>query len=205
MFLQNSAFSWIFQPSITSSVFLFSSTLIPILLFYLAFSTIDSVIRDYRAFLSLGPGGTPSTPHGYLRIKFLSLFALKDRYSPTLQATAPALRGRLRALTARAGPRPTVAGIAPHRQRNQRASPESFAALRAGIEAVAARRRARLKVRTSCLEKHGPGLFVVPAGAWGELTSRQRCGGEACHAHPSDGSLHLTLHPADEAAVLKAG
>jgi hypothetical protein len=25
-----------------------------------------------------------------------------------------------------------------------------------------------------------------------------------CHAHPSDGSLHLTLHPADVAAVLEA-
>jgi Family of unknown function (DUF5519) len=46
---------------------------------------------------------------------------------------------------------------------------------------------------------------VVPAGAWGEFTLGQRCGGEACHAHPSDGSLHLTLHPEDEAVVLKSG
>lgn len=26
-----------------------------------------------------------------------------------------------------------------------------------------------------------------------------------CHAHPSDGSLHMTLHPADAKTVLEAG
>lgn len=27
--------------------------------------------------------------------------------------------------------------------------------------------------------------------------------GEVCHAHPSDGSIHLTLHPTDAAIVLQ--
>ena len=33
------------------------------------------------------------------------------------------------------------------------------------------------------------------------------CGatGEVCHAHPSDGSLHMTLHPADAAIVIENG
>jgi len=30
----------------------------------------------------------------------------------------------------------------------------------------------------------------------------RHCSGEVCHAHPSDGSMHLTLHPADAALVL---
>jgi hypothetical protein len=33
---------------------------------------------DYKAFLSLGPGGTPATPLGYLKIKLLSLLCLRD-------------------------------------------------------------------------------------------------------------------------------
>ncbi|OJK00274.1 hypothetical protein ASPACDRAFT_78180 [Aspergillus aculeatus ATCC 16872] len=34
---------------------------------------------------------------------------------------------------------------------------------------------------------------------------RLTCNGEVCHAHPSDGSLHLTLHPADVKLVLERG
>jgi Family of unknown function (DUF5519) len=184
---------------------LLSSTLLPLLALYTIARLADSIAKDYAIFLSLGPGGTPSTPQGYLRIKFLSLFALKDPYSPTLLAVAPVLQGRLPApLPPRRGPRPQVAGIAPHRQRTQHAPPQAFSALRMSIESLA-RTHPRLISRTSCLEKHGPGLFVLPGGAWGEQTARLRCGGEVCHAHPSDGSLHLTLHPADEAAVLAAG
>lgn len=176
--------------------------MLPIALSYALFHLSTIIITDYRAFLALGPGGTPATPQGYLRIKFLSLFALRDPYSPLNPPTAHSLRGKLAAsLPPRTGPRPIVKGIAPHRQRNQHASPEAFAALRAGIEAIASK-QSRLRMRTSCLEKHGPGLFVVPNGCWGEMTLRQRCGGEVCHAHPSDGSLHLTLHPADAATVL---
>lgn len=35
--------------------------------------------------------------------------------------------------------------------------------------------------------------------------ARRTCRGEICHAHPSDGSMHLTLHLADAKMVLDAG
>src|SRR5579862_5308127 len=40
------------------------------------------VYQDYASFLNLGPGGTPSTFLGYLRITFLRLFALRNPYTP---------------------------------------------------------------------------------------------------------------------------
>jgi hypothetical protein len=35
--------------------------------------------------------------------------------------------------------------------------------------------------------------------------AKRTCSGEICHAHPSDGSMHLTLHPADAKIVLETG
>ena len=218
------------------------------LLTTVALPLLRAVLADYRAFLSLGPGGTPSTPAGYLRIKFLGLFALKDPLAPPdpLPAAAHSAGGRLAragALPTRRGARPEVRGIAPHRQTDQRAPPGAFAALAAALAAAAARRPARLVLGTSCLEGHGPGLFAraappppSPGGEAGPENCEQapggvgarrprgaragrrrrrrraagaratpRCPAEVVHAHPSDGSLHLTLHPADAAAVIRAG
>jgi hypothetical protein len=211
-----------------------------------------AVLADYRAFLSLGPGGTPATPAGYLRIKFLGLFALKDPLAPPAPLPSTPPLGCLAAaagakggggggapLPTRAGARPTVRGIAPHRQTDQRAPAAAFAALAAALAAMAARRPSNLTLGTSCLEGHGPGLFARAAAApdpgpepgepdncskpqltsaLGPLTTlaarsnastlgaraTPRCPAEVCHAHPSDGSLHLTLHPADAAAVMRA-
>lgn len=50
---------------------------------------------------------------------------------------------------------------------------------------------------TSCLEKHGPGLFATHP-----VNRTRHCSAEIMHAHPSDGSMHLTMHPADAALVL---
>ncbi|KAH9845476.1 hypothetical protein Tdes44962_MAKER06602 [Teratosphaeria destructans] len=132
---------------------------------------------DWLAFLSLGPGGTPATILGFLRVELLSLFALHDPYNP--------------------GPTPTRFMGKPGYLVTQKASPEIFERLRAGIEEMG-RSEQGLEIGTSCFEKHGTGLFsVVPA--------KRTCGGEIVHAHPSDGSMHMTLHPADAKEVLAAG
>jgi hypothetical protein len=56
----------------------------------------------------------------------------------------------------------------------------------------------QFRISISAFEKHCPGLFSIkkanPAG-----------NGEVCHAHPSDGSMHMTLHPEDIKTVLEAG
>ncbi|KAL9577088.1 MAG: hypothetical protein Q9212_006599, partial [Teloschistes hypoglaucus] len=66
------------------------------------------VHRDYAAFIALGPGGTPKTPFGYLRISYLRLFTLKDPLTPPpcTAADRPA-QGFLVQLPKRPQPRPS--------------------------------------------------------------------------------------------------
>ena len=160
--------------------------------------TIHHLYHDYQAFIALGPGGTPKTPLGYLRIKAWSFCALSDPYSPS--TTTRLLRGSpgfLTQLPRREGPRPETKGIAPHRQVTQKASTATYDKLVVAINQVGSA-VADLEIGTSCFEKHGAGLFSLSP-------ARSTCKGEICHAHPSDGSLHMTLHPADENMVLEAG
>lgn len=120
------------------------------------------VARDYHDFLSLGPGGTPSTFAGYLRVSCLRLFTLKDPFTPptATPATLPT-DGYLLRLPMRRGPRPKVAGIAPHRQMNQRSTPQVHHALRDALHSFAAVYPTRLRKGTSCFEKHGLALFMA--------------------------------------------
>src|SRR4051812_20164813 len=79
--------------------------------------------KDYRAFLSLGPGGTPATPRGYLKIKFLSLVSIKDTSKPIpIPPHFRPLKGYFNedTIPQRVGSRPEIAGIAPQRQQTQK-------------------------------------------------------------------------------------
>ena len=169
---------------------------------------ISYVHRGYRAYLALGPGGTPSTFCGYLKVSLLGLFAL--RY-PRVPAPVP-LSGyypngylpfssnlpQIECLPKKLGCRPLVSGIAPHRQISHQGPPSVYKALADAITLLSLKHSSRLRLGTSCFEKHGTGLFSL------EVVNRT-CKGEICHAHPSDGSLHLTLHPADAKVVLENG
>lgn len=165
------------------------------------------VHRDFCAFKALGPGGTPSNFAGYVKIKLLSIFAIANPILPVeVPSSMQPQTGYLRHLPPRFGPRPTVEGIAPHRQTSQRPSPAAFNRLVQTVHEFADQHPASLKLGTSCLEKHGPGLFTLcPTPAVISRTGARNCSGEICHSHPSDGSTHLTLHPADAAILLEAG
>ncbi|KAI9779121.1 MAG: hypothetical protein M1816_003744 [Peltula sp. TS41687] len=179
----------------------------PILLLFLllpALLTLSHYIyKDYQFFLSLGAGGTPSTVRGWLWITFLRLFAHRDPYSPSTLRSHPAQpKGYFQTtqgtLPSRPGPRPTVAGIAPQRQLTQQGTQEIFSLLSAAILGVATANAETLTVDTSCFEKHSTGLFSRDP-------IQHSCDGEICHVHPSDGSLHLTLHPDDIRVLLLTG
>ena len=120
------------------------------------------VVRDYHDFLSLGPGGTPSTFAGYLRVSYLRLFTLKDPFTPpTLTPATLPTDGYLLRLPTRAGPRPKVAGIAPHRQLNQKSTPRDHQLLRDALHSLAAIYPSILRKGNSCFEKHGLALFMA--------------------------------------------
>lgn len=153
---------------------------------------------DYRKYLALGPGGTPASITGYLRVTVLGFFALRNPYEPPQVPRYMAQKqGFLTSLPKREGVRPKTFGIAPHRQISQTAAPSIFASLSTAIRTIA-QENDGLVEGTSCFEKHGSAIFSVNP-------QRRTCRGEICHAHPSDGSLHLTLHPADAKVMLKAG
>ena len=157
-----------------------------------------SLYQDYRAFKALGPGGTPSTVRGFLRVHTLSYFRIRNPYNPSSRSLSPTCPpGYLTGLSHRGGPRPKTKGIAPHRQVTQRANAEDYKSLDEAIKDLATANE-HLFTRTSCFEKHGEGLFA-------SSPVKRTCDGEICHAHRSDGSMHMTLHPADARVVLEAG
>lgn len=178
------------EPSISSSLpHLILLALLSVVLYHLH--------KDYHAYLALGPGGTPATISGYLRVKTLSFFTLRQ---PHLPGPTPAhllnTSGHLIQLPSRGFPRPNTRGIAPHRQTTQRASKMLYAQLAASIQQMGIGNPA-FELGTSCFEKHGTGLFSLSP-------VKRTCRGEICHAHPSDGSMHMTLHPADAQIVMEA-
>jgi hypothetical protein len=159
--------------------------------------------NDYANFINLGPGGTPSTFLGYLKITYLRLFALSDPYSPaTLPANICPATGYYQQtnswLPQRTGPRPTIAGIAPQRQLNQPGCITMYQMLRTSIENLAIRDPDTFQTGSSCFEKKGLALFSRnPINA--------TCRGEICHVHHSDRSMHMNLHPDDAKIVLEKG
>ena len=168
-----------------------------ILVFTLPFLTAYHIYHDYKAFLSLGPGGTPSTPLGYLKVKTLGLFSLRDPLRPLpIPPHFRPQKGYLDSLPIRSGERPLVKGIAPQRQQTQRSDEKMYGRLVEQMRAYAQEPANMLLERTSCFEKNSSGLFA-------SVPITRTCGGEICHAHPSDGSLHLTLHPADAKVMLE--
>ncbi|KKK20223.1 hypothetical protein ARAM_004875 [Aspergillus rambellii] len=184
-----------------------------------------SIRKDYHAFLALGPGGTPSTPAGYLRICLLRLVTIRDPFAPpSLPSVLHPQQGFLQrnALSIRRGPRPKVVGIAPQRQVTQKPGAAMYDALSAEIHRLARQHPEALYTATSCFEKHSTGIFcrlsnpTMSTNPCNSETCKQprpsqnlnlrvTCNGEVCHSHPSDGSLHLTLHPADVKLVLERG
>lgn len=158
------------------------------------------VLRDYYAFLALGPGGTPSNFLGYLRICYLSLFTLKDPLSPPppTREERPA-DGFLLRLPPRQHPRPSVAGIAPHRQTDQKPPAHIYHLLRIALHDLVGNNSKLLRTGNSCFEKHGLALFLClcpkcpDAECHAQLLHKgpthlnATCSdsGEICHLHPS--------------------
>ncbi|KAM0799728.1 hypothetical protein BDR22DRAFT_806941 [Usnea florida] len=174
------------------------------------------VLKDYQAFLALGPGGTPKTFSGYLRVSYLRLFAISDPFRPpSLAGTVFPTNGYLRQLPQRSGPRPTVAGIAPHRQLNQKCTAELHHRLRDGLHQLAAGVPSLIRKGNSCFEKHGLALFLSACTlsappdtshpGFSHLNPTCQDTGEICHLHALDSSMHLTLHPLDVSIVISAG
>lgn len=172
----------------------FSYLLYPGLLISVLLPAYRFVLKDYHAFLALGPGGTPKTFLGYLRVSYLRLFTIGDPFRPpSLAKTVFPADGYLPQLPQRSGPRPTVAGIAPHRQLDQKGTAELHHGLRAGLFKLAAASPSLIRKGSSCFEKHGLALFLsactrsAPTDTahpgFSHLNPTCQDTGEICHLH----------------------
>ncbi|GAO14428.1 hypothetical protein UVI_02031770 [Ustilaginoidea virens] len=156
--------------------------------------------NDYCNFISLGPGGTPSTFSGYLQIAWWRLWALRDPFTLSKNFDSSTQAGILpeQHLPYRHGLRPVVAGIAPQRQIDQHGSRHSYQTLRRAMVKVGHLHPNKFGTERSCVEKHGLALFAKHA-------LRTNCQGEIVHVHDSDHSMHMCLHADDIRQVLRKG
>lgn len=156
---------------------------------------------DYRRWRALGPGGVPGNPLGWLVVTWLRLRKrdpLDTGGYPGPRAVGAQLSGPL---PARRGTRPRIAPYpVPHRQLDQIPDREFRANIAALLESTVAERDDVLTFRRSRLEKHNQAIFLRDAPEWAIPGD-----GEIAHLHPVDGSMHVTLSPADAAACVSAG
>lgn len=149
-------------------------------------------VRDYRAWRSLGEGGLPANPGGWLITTALRALA-RDPFQVSGQSTHDSHGGHgLAELAARGGDRPRVAPYPiPHRVL---AAPSAEPVLRAVAELLdELADTPALCYRTSRWERHNQALW---------LTGTDH---EIGHLHPSDGSLHVVLAPADAQTAIDLG
>ncbi|KKY33256.1 putative xylosidase glycosyl [Diaporthe ampelina] len=157
-------------------------------------------------------GGTPSTFAGWFRTKYLLFFCrvflrVDVLSNPFLDPMTEPYRGRLFDLAPREGGRPAILGLAPQRQGDQKAAPDTEAAMVAILERKAAENPTALVMERSLVEGHLRSLKRrLPAGlAPATPGTVAEWGGEVSHVHKLDSSAHVVLHPADCAEVIQKG
>lgn len=192
-------YSSIFGSAELTSVVLWMSASIPA---FASFAYLVSLVRrDYHAFVTRGPGGLPSTPYGYAWTCFLRTISLRNvLQAPPVPSTLHPKKGILTDLPRRRGPPPRIEGIAPQRQTTQKSGEAMFQRLSARIQHVVERHSDRLYLATSSFEYHSTGMHAHPNHRLHDTKN-----GEIVHVHPCDGSMHLSLHPADCKLVLERG
>ena len=109
---------------------LFWQQLIPLYTAWWVGDWIYWIYTDYDLFLSLGRGGSAPTFYGWGLARFRAWLANVDPLEyPRIDPNADPYRGRLGYLPARDGQRPTIKGVTPHRQVDQRVAPGTALAL----------------------------------------------------------------------------
>lgn len=167
-------------------------------------------LRDYRIYLSYGPGGLPYNLTGWLVTNVLRLmtrepFSTKLYNDSSLPFSSepgylPAnLPSRQAASRPNIGPHPV-----PQRQLDQLASTEVNQKFLARFEALAlkAQEQGVVEIRQSVHERQHKGVFVAKSREWHVVAQETR--GEISHIHRGlDYSFHVVLSPADSKEVIE--
>jgi hypothetical protein len=168
-------------------------------------------IRDYRMYLSYGPGGLPYNAVGWLVTSLMRLLSreqlsARPYQDPELHSNGnpgllpPNFRSRDTSRP-RLGSHPV-----PQRQLSQLPDVEIRRKLISRFEELGsvAQDRGLVDIKQSLYERQHSALFVSEALKWHPVAQQTR--GEISHIHAGkDGSIHVVLHPRDCATVLEKG
>lgn len=160
------------------------------------------IARDFARWASLGPGGLPHSPAGWLAMSFLRLLK-RDGRDPGRLASAlpPDNPSHLGTMAQRQGTRPLVAPYPiPQRQLSDTASLEYLDRLMNLFDTAVENNQDTVHYAQSHFEKHHDAITLKhpECGHVYALVSH----GEIAHIHPSDGSMHMVLSPCDAKTVL---
>ena len=155
---------------------------------------------DFRAFIGLGAGGTPSTWNGFKRITLLAWFGRINVLQPPRHDLG---KGFLEQLHQRDGRRPIVGGIAPQRQLDQRSPKPVFDYFLAWLDHFSAEHIAHIRKDYSFLEKNT--MAILAHCDCVSMPILRTFGCEIAHPHDIDESLHVVLHPDDIREVIEKG
>ncbi|KAF8504180.1 hypothetical protein BU17DRAFT_101433 [Hysterangium stoloniferum] len=181
-------------------------------------------VTDYIHWRALGPSGLPLNLFGWFKATIItSLARRQSRITDTSDLDAvvkqiaeqegeDAVFRRL-SLLQRRGERPEVRGVIPQRQLDNIASQATIQELNKYIISLASDYPTMLRIAQSAWEGHVEGLFLrrgVPADPFSELLSERMFSRvaprlEIAHVHSVDGSLHVSLAPADAVEIVRKG
>jgi hypothetical protein len=172
-------------------------------------------ISNYLNWLSLGKGGLPHNPIGYLSNCVLQPFGRSDQRGPAPYkredqekrlgtSTSSSFLDGGDELAARAGPRPNVPGtVAPQRQTTEKASPLMERRMQNYLAALVVQNPELFQLRPSELEgRHNISVWLVEQAPVPELVRWTK--GEFVHPH-GEGSSHLIVSLADAERLVELG
>ncbi|PLB47948.1 hypothetical protein P170DRAFT_476601 [Aspergillus steynii IBT 23096] len=198
-------------PSLSSSPNLTTTSAPKILLSALSATLIVLAYRDYRTYMSYGPGGSPHNVIGWFGVRVAMRPFKREMFSTDIY-TQKIKEGESTSylpieeeLGHREGGRPTVGPhIVPQRQLDEFGSKEMQKKLVEEFESFATRNPHAVKLAPSVLELHADAIFVADGLA--STFPAQKTRREIAHIHRlKDGSVHVTLAPADCKKVFDAG
>ncbi|KAH7116697.1 hypothetical protein B0J11DRAFT_583412 [Dendryphion nanum] len=173
---------------------------------------VSLAISDYRLYLSYGPGGLPYNLGGWLVASLFRIITREQLSTRPYDNPGLPLANEPRFLPPafppkRTSDRPLLGRHAvPQRQLNQLPDDEIRERLIDGFAQLGkkAEEKGLVEVRQSRYERHHEAMFVSSSRQWNVVA--EHTNGEITHVHAGvDGSVHVTLHPADCKAVFEAG
>ncbi|KZL72657.1 hypothetical protein CT0861_07431 [Colletotrichum tofieldiae] len=187
---------------------LFRRPILTTILTSVSTSVLVWAIRDYRAYIALGPGGVPHNFGGWLFVTLgIRPFAL-SKASATWTGDYPdeGAHDEIKDLPQRKGTRAELGGIVPHRQLSQHAPERMREYIQNLFANAAAQNLNLLESKLSLYERNNQALFVSPEVLASSTppTTSHTARGEIGHHH-GDLSVHMYLSPADAKLAIAKG